>query len=106
MAAEAAILGTPSIHVESNAQGIATGNSSGNFRELRDRYGLLYFFADQKAAFSKASEILENKNAKLEWQRKRENLLKDKIDVTAWMTDFIEKYPESFNQYKEGKRIS
>jgi uncharacterized protein len=100
MAAEAAILGTPSIHVESNAKGIATGNFSGNFRELRDRYGLLYFFADQNEAFSKASEILENKNAKQEWKKKREKLLKDKIDVTAWMIDFIEHYPASFREYR------
>lgn len=100
MAAEAAILGTPAIHIESNAKGIATGSFSGNFRELRDKFGLLYFFADQNEAFSKASEILENRNAKQEWQKKRENLLKDKVDVTAWMTDFIEHYPESMENYR------
>jgi predicted glycosyltransferase len=100
MAAEAAILGTPAIHIESNANGIATGNFSGNFRELRDRYGLLYFFADQNEAFSKALEILENRNAKQEWQKKRENFIKDKVDVTAWMTDFIERYPQSFEEYR------
>ena len=100
MAAEAAILGTPAIHIESNANGIATGNFSGNFRELRDRYGLLYFFADQNEAFSKALEILENRNAKQEWQKKRENLLQDKVDVTEWMTSFIERYPRSFEEYR------
>jgi len=100
MAAEAAILGTPAIHIESNASGTATGNFSGNFRELRDRYGLLYFFADQNEAFSKALEILGNRNAKQEWQKKRENLLQDKVDVTAWMTDFIERYPRSFEEYR------
>jgi uncharacterized protein len=101
MAAEAAILGTPSIHIEADSNGIATGNFVGNFLDLRDRYGLLYFFADQNEAFSKALEILENKNAKQEWQKKREYLLKDKVDVTAWMTSFIENYPESFNRYKK-----
>ena len=60
MAAEAAVLGTPSIHVEANADGIATGSLSGNFLEFRDRYGLLYFFADQDEAFSKAVELLGN----------------------------------------------
>jgi len=106
MAAEAAILGTPAIHVESDAKGNATGNSSGNFRELRDRFGLLYYFADQNDAFAKASEILDNKNSKPDWQHKRENLLREKIDVTAWMTDFIENYPESFQRYQNEKRIS
>lgn len=100
MAAEAAVLGTPSIHVEANADGIATGSLYGNFREFRDRYGLLYFYADQTDAFSKAVEILENRQAKDEWKNKRENLLKDKVDVTAWMTDFIERYPKSFEEYR------
>jgi predicted glycosyltransferase len=106
MAVEAAILGTPSIHVEGNAEGIATGNLTGNFRELRDKYGLLFYFAKQEEAFSKALEILKNSNAKPEWQKKRDMLLKDKIDVTEWMTDFIEKYPDSFDQYKKKNRTS
>ena len=101
MAVEAAILGTPAIHVERNTEGIATGNLSGNFRELHDKYELLFFFPDQKEAFSKASEILKNLNIKQDWQKKRETLLKDKIDVTAWMTDFIERYPGSFYEYKK-----
>ena len=100
MAAEAAVLGTPSIHVEANADGVATGSLSGNFREFRDRYGLLYFFADQDEAFSKAVELLENSQTKQEWKKKRENLVKDKVDVTAWMTDFVENYPESMEQYR------
>lgn len=100
MAVEAAILGTPAIHIESNPKGVATGEFSGNFLELRDKYELLYFYPDQNQALKKAVEILENKNAKKEWREKREKLLKDKIDVTAWMTDFIERYPESFYEYK------
>jgi predicted glycosyltransferase len=101
MATEAAILGTPAIHIEATASGRATGELCGNFLELRDKYDLLYFFANQNQALEKAIEILENKNSKSEWQRKRERLLKDKIDVTAWMTDFIERYPESFYEYRE-----
>jgi hypothetical protein len=101
MAAEAAILGTPSIHVEGNREGIATGNSSGNFRELQDKYGLLFFFAHQEEACSKALELLKNRNIKQEWQKRREILLKDKVDVTRWMTDFIENYPKSFYKYKK-----
>ena len=100
MAAEAAVLGTPSIHVEANAHGIATGSLSGNFLEFRDRYGLLHFFADQNEAFSKAVELLENPRTKKDWQKKRDDLLRDKIDVTRWMTDFIEQYPGSFEEYR------
>ena len=104
MAAEAAILGTPAIHIESTSSGLATGELSGNFIELRDKYGLLYFYPDQNQALEKAISILEDENSKTEWQKKREKLLADKIDVTAWMTDFIESYPESFYEYKEKYR--
>lgn len=104
MAVESAILGTPAIHIEANSKGVATGNFSGNFLELRDKYDLLYFYPDQEQALEKAIRILEDKNSKKEWQRKREKLLRDKIDVTAWMTDFIERYPESFYEYREGSK--
>jgi len=104
MATESAILGTPAIHIESNSSGIATGNFSGNFLELRDKYGLLYFYPNQEQALEKAVEILENENSKREWQKKRERLLKEKIDVTTWMTDFIERYPESFYEYRKQER--
>jgi len=101
VATEASVLGTPAIHVESDSNGVATGYRSGIFQELRDKYGLMFFYADEKAALDKAAEILSNQNSKLEWQKKRELLLKDKIDVSAWMTDFIERYPDSFYQYKK-----
>ena len=102
MAAEAAVMGTPSIHVEANADGIATGTFSGNFREFRDRYGLLYFFSDQGEAFLKAVELLKDHRTKQDWQKKRDNLLHDKVDVTAWMTDFVERYPQSFEDHRRG----
>jgi predicted glycosyltransferase len=99
---EAALSGTPAIHIELNSKGKATGESSGNFLELRDKYNLLYFYPDEEKAFEKAKEILDNNNSKADWGKRKERLLKDKIDVTAWMTDFIERYPESFQEYKIG----
>ena len=104
IATEAAVLGTPSVHIESDSQGVATGYRSGNFCELRDKYGLLFFFPDEKTALDKAIEILSDPHSKSEWQKKREKLLKDKIDVTEWLTDFIEDYPESFYRYKKEHR--
>ncbi|HEY9247027.1 MAG TPA: DUF354 domain-containing protein [Candidatus Methanoperedens sp.] len=99
MAVEAAILGTPSIHVEATASGKATGETSGVFMELRDKYDLLYFYPDQRQGLEKAHEILNDRNSKKAWQHKRDILIKDKIDVSAWMTDFIERYPASFEEY-------
>jgi len=101
MAAEAAVLGTPSIHIEAMKTGVASGEMIGNFLELRDKYRLLYMFPDHISALQKASQILEMKNSKAEWKKRRNRMLKDKIDVTAWMTDFVGNYPQSFNDYKE-----
>lgn len=101
---EAALLGTPAIHIEANAEGKATGNTSGNFLEIRDKYGLMYFYPDQDTALEKAVEILGNADSKREWQEKRQHLLADKINVSAWMTDFIENYPESFRNYQTIKK--
>lgn len=93
MAAEAAILGTPAIHIESTKNGIPTGELSGNFRELRYKYDLLYFYSNQNEALSTALKILEDDRSKKMWLKKRRNLIRDKIDVTRWITDFIENYP-------------
>lgn len=100
MAVEAGILGTPAIHIESTSQGQATGETCGNFLELRDVYQLIYFYPTQDLALKKAIEILENPHSKELWQEKRKKLMVDVIDVTTWLTDFIERYPESFHQYK------
>jgi len=93
MATEAAILGTPAIHIESTTGGVASGSFSGNYHELKNKYDLLDFYPDEKTALEKAVEILTNPHAKDDWGKKRDLLIADKIDVTAWMVDFIEKYP-------------
>ncbi len=105
MAVESAILGTPAIHIESTSNGLPSGSLTGIFRELRDRYGLLYFYADQNQALLKAVELLEKGRAiKKMWRAKRENLLKDKIDVTKWMVNLVEGYPDSIREYRNNGR--
>ena len=97
---EAALLGTPAIHIESNSKGEPTGDKCGNFLELRNKYHMLYFYSNQEEALIKATEILDDKSSKANWQKKREDLLRDKINVSRWMTDFIDNYPESHIDYK------
>ena len=45
-------------------------------------------------------KLLSIPNLKEIWQKRRENMLNDKIDVTAFMVWFIENYPESVEQMK------
>jgi len=93
MATEAAVMGTPSIHIEATSEGVASGTYVGNYLELRDKYELLYFYPDEKQALEKATSILTNPKSKADWREKRDRLLADKTDVTSWMTNFIESYP-------------
>ena len=99
MASEAAVLGTPSIYVSSLA------GTMGNFIELEETYDLLYSFTEGDAALSKAIEILQDHESKEKWRPKRERLLLDKIDVTAFMVWFVENYPRSFREMKEHPKM-
>ncbi len=85
-AVEAAILGTPSIYISSFA------GTMGNFTELEDKYGLLFNYNNSDEALAKAVELIQKLDIEDEWKRKREQLLKDKIDVTAFISNFITKY--------------
>jgi len=96
MASEAAVLGTPAIYVNTLRLGYLD--------EQEERYGLVYNFSNPKTAqkdvLTKAIELLEDENLKNKWQRKKEKMLNEKIDVTKFMTEFIEDYPESFKEWK------
>lgn len=98
MVTEGAILSTPSIFCGSSV------GQFGNFIELEQKYDLLYSFREPDKAIQKALELLQQADLKEQWAKKRERLLADKIDVTQFMVDFIENYPQSFNKYKEGSK--
>jgi uncharacterized protein len=91
---EAAILGTPSIICHINAPKI------GNFDELEDRYQLLYRYTQPEHAIQKAVELAQQPDLKEQWALKRQTLLSSKIDVTRFMVEFIQNYPQSLKQYQ------
>ena len=96
MASECAALGTPAIYVNTL--------SAGTLKEQEEKYGLIYCFSDpqtgQSQALAKAVELLQRPHLREEWRGKRGRLLADKTDVTQFMVDFIEDYPESFRKYR------
>jgi hypothetical protein len=93
-ASEAAMLGTPSIFIST------LSGTMGNFIELEKTYNLLYSFIDENAVLGMAVEILKNPDSKKNWRIKREQLLRKKVDVSAFMIWFIENYPQSFTDIK------
>jgi len=95
MVTEAALLGTPAICHHPKAKKI------GNFIELEQKYRLIFTFEDTPKLIEKATGLLTQKDLKKEWKEKKDRLIKEKIDITLFMTWFIEDFPESFKTMKE-----
>ncbi len=84
-ATEAAILGTPAVRFNS-----LVGLMS-NFEELENRYGLLYSVRDPRDALALATELAGRENIKEEWAEKRQSLLREKVDLTEFFLDLVDR---------------
>ena len=71
-------------------------------KELELKYGLTFGYHPSQFDWMlyRINEFLELPNLKEEWQKKRERLLHDKIDVTSFWVWFVENYPESVTEVK------
>lgn len=98
MAEEAAILGVPSIYLNTPLFYI---------EELEKKYYLIYSYIEtgqnQKTAIKKGVVLLKEDKKRLrdEWLKKRDKMLETKINVTTFLVWFIENYPESKKIMKE-----
>ena len=97
MTSEAAVLGTPAIRSNSFVGKISY------LEEQEHKYGLTYGFNPSQTdkMFIKIKELLSMSNLKEEWQYRRQKMLEDKIDVTAFLVWFVENYPESVRIMRE-----
>jgi hypothetical protein len=101
MASECVMLGTPAFFINTLTAGTL---------EMQEESGLLFMFTKFEGVLEKAVELLNTPNLKQEFQNRRQKMLADKIDVTAFMVWFVENFPESFKIMKEnpdeiGKRF-
>lgn len=96
MTSEAAVLGTPSFRCNSFAGRISYLN------EQEYKYGLTYGFKPNEFEFmlKTINQYLDIVNLKELWKKKREKMLKDKIDVTDFFVKLISGFPESVNNCK------
>jgi len=86
MSIEAGLLGVPSIRCNSL---VGKMHARGQFLEFQ-RYGLVYSYSDFASAFAKMKEILAMKNAKQEWEKKRQIIIKETIDFNTFFFDWIQ----------------
>ncbi|KQC11980.1 MAG: hypothetical protein APR54_10240 [Candidatus Cloacimonas sp. SDB] len=96
MASECAVLGTHAIFCDFAGRGYTD--------EEERKYDLVYNFkldeSSQKKSIEMAVMLLQDPDLKEKGREKQKHLLKDKIDVTAFMVWFIENYPESVAKIK------
>jgi predicted glycosyltransferase len=86
MASECAVLGTPAIYLDNKGRGYTD--------EQEEKYGLVFNFTEslvhQEESIQKAIELLKTPNLRKEWQKRRQKMLSETIDVTAFMVRLIE----------------
>lgn len=100
MASEAACLGIPAIFISNTGRGYTT--------EQDVKYDLIrHYRLDQWDAIVQTLAKWIKSDLYEEWQRKRCTMLNDKMEVTDWLVDLVENYPESIESSKKGiyKRI-
>jgi hypothetical protein len=97
MSVEAAMLGVPSIRYSDFAGRISV------LEELEHKYSLTFGFpvGEDKLLFEKLEELLATENLYEIFQNRRSVMLNEKINVSAFITWFIENYPNSKKIMKE-----
>lgn len=92
MAAEAAFLGTPAVCISTALAGTL---------DEEVNLGLIELFRNSDGIVERAVEIMKDKEFKERFKTKSKEIIKDKIDVTAFMVWFIENYPKSIETMKQ-----
>ena len=88
MCSEAAVLGVPAIRCNTFVGKFSVSE------ELNHRYGLSFGFLpnNEEAIINKVNELLHDNNTRERWKEKREMLLKEKIDLTSWIVEYVLSY--------------
>ena len=91
MSVEAAMLGVPSLRFSDFAGRISV------LEELENEYGLTIGIKtnEPQRLIDEEAKLLGMSDVRAEFQGRRKKMLDEKIDVTAFMTWFIENYPQS-----------
>jgi predicted glycosyltransferase len=93
MASECAMLGTPAIYVNSL--------DAGTLREQEDKYQLIHGFRSSVGVLEKVSELINTPDLKSIYKLRRDKMLSEKIDPTAFLVWFVENYSGSVKIMKE-----
>ena len=90
MASECAVIGTPSIYVNSLSAGTL---------ENQEKNGLLSIFKSSDGLIEKAINILNNSKVKKQTKQKSQDLIKNKMDLNILFYRLISGYPNTVKNY-------
>lgn len=93
MASECAMLGTPSIYVNTL--------EAGTIHEQELKYGLIRSYNSSDNLIDDIDRLLETPEIKKTYRTRLKRLIEDKIEVTPFLVWFIENYPESFKMARK-----
>ena len=101
MTVEACMLGVPSIRVSSFVGKISV------LEELEHKYGLTYAVSPEEPerVLKITNELLATNNLRKLFQERRMQMLKEKIDVTRFLTEFVMGYPHSAKIFRNHGNI-
>ena len=91
MASECAILGTPSIYVNTLTAGTL---------EAQAELGLLYIYHSSEGIIDRVIDIMSDTKSKEKQRHRRDQGLQKNIDVNKFVSWFISNYPESYDLIK------
>jgi len=91
MSAESALLGIPIVKFNGHAGKVNV------HKELENRYQLMYEIheSNEEKLFDKIRELVEYPNIKEVWEARRDLMLTEKIDVSAFLIWLFENFPHS-----------
>ena len=96
MASECAIMGTPSIYINTLSAGTL---------EDQEKKGILYMFKSSNGLIKKTKEILTHPKVKKQTKQISLDLFKNKIDINDFFFWLISEYPKSVNNYNNNYTI-
>lgn len=91
MATEAAVLGTPAVRSNS----FVGEQDMSNFVRLENEFGLMHSTADESEALKIVEDMLNTTRLQEQWDERRQRLIDDSIDVTAYILDVIREVANS-----------
>jgi|APEBP8051072266_1049373.scaffolds.fasta_scaffold08345_2 predicted glycosyltransferase len=101
MCAEAAVLGTPAIEIDDWYADFE------QYKLLHNDYGLLYGFSseDESEILKRINDLMVMDNLESVFAKKREEFIKNQIDLSAFMVWMFENYPRSVNDFQKDANL-